>query len=68
MVQTLKQEDDERQREATEQQRRMEDLERQTKEREEKIAKLKAELQAMGLSPEQIDRATKKGSAFCSIM
>ena len=64
----LKAADEERQRDASSQNQQMEQLERQRQQQLDEIERLKAELQGMGLSSDQIERATKKGSAFCSVM
>ena len=68
MVHALQSADEDRLRDQRVQQQQVEELERQRVAQLEEIERLKLELQDLGLSSDQIERATKKGSAFCSVM
>ena len=60
--------DDAGRRAAAQQQQETARLEAERQEMQAKLQALRAELAGLGMSQEDIDRATKKGSTFCSVM
>ena len=48
--------------------REVDSLAQQRQEQLDKIESIKKELTELGITEEQIERATKKGSAFCTVM